>query len=1358
MGNLLDASEVTSLEHDSTVVALAVPEIGNTSNPLPRRIDLTELLTDATRVLAALEAMSGTQKGSALSAISAAASDHTHTDLEFDLHEQVGTEAEAIDDSDRIVISDESETGEPNRYVELSELADHLVDAANVLSALEAMSTTNKSAARTALSLTGAGIKTLLEALASGSQLSHNNLDDTPTTITADQTAKLLGIATGATIDQTGANIVGLLAALEVGSQLSHNNLDDTPTTITSAQTSKLLGIAAGATIDQTGANIVGLLAALEVGSRLSFDSLDDTPENTGESGGAVDISTQYANNDTPGDPTEVMRTYETGSSVSNVEFHFDTGASQIYIGLTDNATYLGDLAKTQAADNTRVYIEQGDTVVVVNIFAEIVQTSNFVIYTYTVISGTIGDLTDGEDATLTFSEVDEWHYYKLSGHDHFRYGVGDPIAWFPTRTSADSMAFDLYENVSTVAGQLANDDRMVIADISLGGEDNRYVELSTFADYAVDALRTLAALEAMSTTQVTSAKTALDISDGGGLDIHEDLGTESTSIADTDRIAITDESESDDPTKWATADRFADYAVNAARTLTALQAIDSNNEDDARAAIGLSPAGIKTLLESLASGSQLSYNSLDDTPTIPTIPAIPTLRTASETYALIDSLLDYDDLTNKPTIPTLRTAAATYSLIDNLLDYGDLSNTPTIPTLRTAGETVTLLEGLIAGSRLSFDYLDDTPSDTHIEYASSETADDPVRMERVFELQPGSSGANVSTGEIYINLGGLTAYIGRSTNSSFLENLDNGTEIVVIQGDTVVIVQTTNYLAGLSNNTRAAYQTTRVSGTIGDLQDAVDAVVFIAEPNDWNRVKVSGNSYQRLAIGDPPLYFPAQTLVREFDLYEHVATLGAATSDQDRFVYSDVSINGEPNRYATASHLASYVLDIHSRISTELTGIADADRIAITDESENEDPIRWATADRLADYAVNAPRTLTALEAMSDTQATSAKTALDISDSGGSFDIHDDLGTELTTPATDDRLAISDESESGEPIKYITVADLGIPTARSWTPTITALESGQSFDDPAATELQTGKLRTFTAEFIASQTSEWYRMTGRVSLPIGTGSLSFVRGSGGGAYPENVLFVLDSADNEVYRVTESGTLVSSFGTGAANPSGIAYGNGHLWIIDPIDDEVYKVTESGGTVSSFDTLGFGVGEPSGITYGNGHLWIIDSNNNRVYKVTESGGTVSSFDTAGFGASTPKGIAYGNGHLWIIDSIDDEVYKVTESGTLVSSFDTAGFGASTPKGIAYGNGHLWIIDSIDDEVYKVTESGTLVSSFDTAGFGAANPSGIAYLGPVEYGVASAICELSNDLIEVTVSKETSNTELVKIVVTGQYQVE
>ena len=58
---------------------------------------------------------------------------------------------------------------------------------------------------------------------------------------------------------------------------------------------------------------------------------------------------------------------------------------------------------------------------------------------------------------------------------------------------------------------------------------------------------------------------------------------------------------------------------------------------------------------------------------------------------------------------------------------------------------------------------------------------------------------------------------------------------------------------------------------------------------------------------------------------------------------------------------------------------------------------------------------------------------------SGSGFDIHDDLSTQLTGPADLDRLAASDESDSGDPMKWMSLL-----TLRNWVtrPTVTQTEA----------------------------------------------------------------------------------------------------------------------------------------------------------------------------------------------------------------------------------------------------------------------------------------------------------------------------
>ena len=62
----------------------------------------------------------------------------------------------------------------------------------------------------------------------------------------------------------------------------------------------------------------------------------------------------------------------------------------------------------------------------------------------------------------------------------------------------------------------------------------------------------------------------------------------------------------------------------------------------------------------------------------------------AQETYNLIRSLLNYNDLQNRPTIPAPRTAQEVYDIIRGYLDYNDLQNQPAIPSPLTIQEFTT--------------------------------------------------------------------------------------------------------------------------------------------------------------------------------------------------------------------------------------------------------------------------------------------------------------------------------------------------------------------------------------------------------------------------------------------------------------------------------------------------------------------------------------------------------------------------------------------------------------------------------------------------------------------------------------------
>ena len=58
------------------------------------------------------------------------------------------------------------------------------------------------------------------------------------------------------------------------------------------------------------------------------------------------------------------------------------------------------------------------------------------------------------------------------------------------------------------------------------------------------------------------------------------------------------------------------------------------------------------------------------------------------------------------------------------------------------------------------------------------------------------------------------------------------------------------------------------------------------------------------------------------------------------------------------------------------------------------------------------------------------------------SFDLHDDVSTNLVSPATADRMLISDESASGDPMRYVNISQLDSRFGASLGSDITTIDT----------------------------------------------------------------------------------------------------------------------------------------------------------------------------------------------------------------------------------------------------------------------------------------------------------------------------
>jgi hypothetical protein len=234
-------------------------------------------------------------------------------------------------------------------------------------------------------------------------------------------------------------------------------------------------------------------------------------------------------------------------------------------------------------------------------------------------------------------------------------------------------------------------------------------------------------------------------------------------------------------------------------------------------------------------------------------------------------------------------------------------------------------------------------------------------------------------------------------------------------------------------------------------------------------------------------------------------------------------------------------------------------------------------------------------------------------------------------------------------------------------------------------------------------------------------------------------VYIADTSNNQVEKVTAAGVLSILAGTGTAgtptpglatgsklnSPSGVAVGSsGNVYIADTGNNQIEKVT-SGGVLSIVAGTGASgpptpgparsskLHYPHGVTVDSqGNLYISDTANHEIDKVT-SAGTLSIF--AGTGESgppipgpattsdlnNPDGVSVDSlGNVYIADNGNHQVEKVTPAGVLSIYAGTGYYGLPTlgpatdsklraPSGVGVdSSGNVYIVDTASSEVVEV----------------------------------------------------------------------
>ena len=196
-------------------------------------------------------------------------------------------------------------------------------------------------------------------------------------------------------------------------------------------------------------------------------------------------------------------------------------------------------------------------------------------------------------------------------------------------------------------------------------------------------------------------------------------------------------------------------------------------------------------------------------------------------------------------------------------------------------------------------------------------------------------------------------------------------------------------------------------------------------------------------------------------------------------------------------------------------------------------------------------------------------------------------------------------------------------------------------------------------------------------------------------AGPDGNLWVANSGNNTVSKVSTSGAVVATYTmtTANASPWAITAGpDGAMWVALRSGNKIAKVTTDGAVtefaIPTNNSLPFDIAAGS-----DGALWFTEFGGNKIGRITTAGAiTEYAIPTAIAGAFGITPGPTGSSRMYFTESLKNKIGQVSLTGD-VSETVSVGAG-SLPEGIAVINGSVWFAETGTSKLGRLVNDSTV----------------------------------------------------------------